>query len=436
MSWVIIGALGLVALPVFGPGLVKSAANDAQRIGLVGLYITAWTVPVSIALDPSGTSQWTTQATQGGMLLAACVGGLAVLGAFQHRGGARGNWGGSLLVLYMTLVTISGLVNGAAFQLRLLAIPTLTFAVVTAQFDVRRLTLHLRYITRGVIFGSLAYAWLDYTAVDFIDNQRTLNGFTQLAGLTPHPNALGPLAALAIAVELAPASRRRGLVGMVSLAAAVTACLLAQSRAGWICAVMVLALSVLAAVNSRPLTHAVAFFSVLGGVLWLGYRSATVFPGHPIVEVDPNSLLSGRLDVWQIALRPFFANPVIGAGTEAFGEEFRAANGIYGAVTGQAHNQILQVLAETGVTGLILFVVLAWVWWTAAFRSVRAGVWLPLIALVLVSADGLIEAPLRLVLIPDTFLVFATAALLRSRPSATSASEPVAEPALVRAVRP
>lgn len=67
---------------------------------------------------------------------------------------------------------------------------------------------------------------------------------------------------------------------------------------------------------------------------------------------------SGRLHFWAIALKIFFANPLIGAGLDAFGVAFTRYdtwNGMFRVE--QAHNDYLQILAEAGVVGLVCLAV-------------------------------------------------------------------------------
>lgn len=63
---------------------------------------------------------------------------------------------------------------------------------------------------------------------------------------------------------------------------------------------------------------------------------------------------SGRMHFWSIALKIFLANPVIGAGFDAFGVAFTQYdtwNGYFRVE--QAHNDYLQVLADAGVSGFV-----------------------------------------------------------------------------------
>ena len=78
---------------------------------------------------------------------------------------------------------------------------------------------------------------------------------------------------------------------------------------------------------------------------------------------DPGSdPTSGRLHFWAIALKIFGANPILGAGLDAFGAAFPKYdtwNGMFRIE--QAHNDYLQMLADAGILGfacLVAFVVL------------------------------------------------------------------------------
>ncbi|MBP9663307.1 MAG: O-antigen ligase family protein [Pyrinomonadaceae bacterium] len=62
---------------------------------------------------------------------------------------------------------------------------------------------------------------------------------------------------------------------------------------------------------------------------------------------------SGRLHFWSIALKIFFAHPLIGAGLDAFGVAFTRYdtwNGMFRV--DQAHNDYLQILSEAGAVGI------------------------------------------------------------------------------------
>ncbi len=61
---------------------------------------------------------------------------------------------------------------------------------------------------------------------------------------------------------------------------------------------------------------------------------------------------TGRSHFWQVAIKIFFAHPILGAGLDAFGTDFThfdTWNGNYRVE--QAHNDYLQILADAGILG-------------------------------------------------------------------------------------
>lgn len=409
---------------ILGPVLLRSAQRNGEVLSLIGLYLAGLVTPLGILIDPSAatvsadvveTSVWVDRVNQLAIVLSLAVGFAALVGLLGRRG--RPQAIAVTLVGYLLVVAFSGLLNGP-FEVRFIALPMLALAVAAASLERRHLTTHLRYITRATTISSLWLLATSYEQVVFTENGRQLLGFDQLSGATTHPNVLGPLAAFALAIELAPGVRRRSALGIT---AAVTVCALAQSRAGWICALVVLLVWLTSSRRRRAPLGVLSYVGGLTAIVWLAVRSYIAGPLFPISFDD---VLTGREQVWQLALLPFHESPIIGGGPDVFGEEFRATHGQFGAVVGQAHNQVLETMAEAGLLGLAAFLVLALVWLSAARHQWRDGAWLPLAALLMLAVDGLVESPLRLVLLPPTFMVFAAAALLRSHSDSPVQAEP------------
>ena len=86
---------------------------------------------------------------------------------------------------------------------------------------------------------------------------------------------------------------------------------------------------------------------------------------------------SGRLHFWSVAWQVFTANPIIGAGMDAFGvafSQFDTQNGFYRVE--QAHNDYLQILADGGIVGFAIvaaFIVLLFRKGAAALVGSEAG---------------------------------------------------------------
>lgn len=89
---------------------------------------------------------------------------------------------------------------------------------------------------------------------------------------------------------------------------------------------------------------------VLGSAFYLGGGEGLLRGiGAGQGEVD---VTSGRGHFWTIALKIFMANPIIGAGLDAFGIAFTRYDTWHGLYrVEQAHNDYLQILADAGILG-------------------------------------------------------------------------------------
>lgn len=386
---------------LLGPAVIRSARDASQTISIAGLYLVAIIPAAAVAAGVFSASLHDRVSQVGTALLAVLI-GFGVLGSLSGHGSNVRPLALAITTYALALLLSTTLQTGLDRNVTLFT--GLAVVLTRASIPLPNLTLHLRWALRLVTVSSLALLVVAPGAVLFTANGRTLFGFAQLAGSTPHPNVLAPLAAFAVAVELASATRRRSLLG---ISAAVGCVLLAQSNAGYVG----LALVVLTAVLSRPrLPPVVVGIAVLGGA-----ATAAVYlvdPGTVHVGLDTNGL-NGRTRIWQIALGVFNDHRFAGAGSQALNEEFR--NGLtsrYAVLAGQAHNQVLETMAELGLLGLLLiafFIVTALV---ASRQTWRRGSWLPTAGLAVLLGDFAVEAPLRSGLTGQTLLVFGVVALL------------------------
>ncbi len=180
--------------------------------------------------------------------------------------------------------------------------------------------------------------------------------------------------------------RRFRLGGWLVAAAAVgVVVVLAGSRASWITYGLVLVLSGWRLLGWKRLLGVFAF-----GVLALAVLDQTSPQVHDrlartahIVSADVEGLdsaLSGRTRIWRAALCMVGEHPLNGVGARGFREAFPACDPQPGRTTSwgegpalHAHQLLLEVLAETGAFGLLLWLAgaaLAWRAWAVA--DVRA----------------------------------------------------------------
>jgi O-antigen ligase len=188
---------------------------------------------------------------------------------------------------------------------------------------------------------------------------------------------LGPTLAVLSPFALWVARERwqtRGLsAGLLLLLGPV---LLSGSRAAWLCFALV-ALVFLWREAGSPLRFLVAcamaavVLLAAGGIAWKTsarfdarmQRTLAVLGGH---EQDLNEAMTGRLDIWQNSLAMMAAHPVTGVGVRDFRyayPQFAPANDHFmvaencgdGVGACHPHQLLLEILTETGVVGLLLW---------------------------------------------------------------------------------
>jgi len=192
---------------------------------------------------------------------------------------------------------------------------------------------------------------------------------------------LGPVLASLSPFLLFAAGRRWGAPGWGAAAMMVgVVIILAGSRASWITFALVVLLSGRELIGGRK-----TLVVLLAGVLALGGLSVGVpevgqrvlmtskaLAGH-ISDVD--SALSGRVRIWSAALCMIAEHPITGVGTRGFRSAFAHCDPApeQAPMWGEgpalhAHQIVLEILSETGVIGLILWLsaaAMAWQAWRA-----------------------------------------------------------------------
>jgi O-antigen ligase len=168
--------------------------------------------------------------------------------------------------------------------------------------------------------------------------------------------------------------QRRGLiVGLLLLLGPV---LLSGSRAAWLCFALVVLVFLWREAGS-PLRFIVAcalaamVLLAAGGIAWKTsarfdarmQRTLAVLGGH---EQDLNEAMTGRLDIWHNSLAMIAAHPLTGVGVRDFRyayPQFAPANDHFmvaencgdGVGACHPHQLVLEILSETGIVGLLLW---------------------------------------------------------------------------------
>ncbi|MFC6839474.1 O-antigen ligase family protein [Xanthomonas theicola] len=182
------------------------------------------------------------------------------------------------------------------------------------------------------------------------------------------------------------AARRGGVWGWLLAAAAVGVVLvLAGSRASWITYALLLALSGWRLLGARKLLALAVAAVLVAGVLGTlspqvrdrFERTSRALSGHP---ADLNAALTGRAQIWTAAWCMIRAHPLNGVGVRGFREAYPSCDpdpthaGEWGREPAfHAHQIVLEVLSETGVIGLLLWLAGAAQAWRAwRYASPRA----------------------------------------------------------------
>lgn len=181
------------------------------------------------------------------------------------------------------------------------------------------------------------------------------------------------------------------LVGAVVIGSVI---LLAGARAAWLMYALVLAVSGWRALRSKAQLAAVLGIGLLVAVA--GFAWSPQFRGRIersvalVTHLDADTASSGRMSLWRTAGAIALHHPVNGVGVRGFRlayPHYAAADDFFvskGETALHAHQIVLEILTETGLAGLLLWllgVVLAWRAWTWAPPAARERARVPALAL-------------------------------------------------------
>ena len=194
------------------------------------------------------------------------------------------------------------------------------------------------------------------------------------------------------------AHRRLGRLGWLLAAVALgTVILLAGSRASWLTYGLVLLWTGWRLLGWQRLLGVFLFGALaLGFAAWVSpplaermQRSTAVLAGN---EAGVDHALSGRTRIWSAAICMVGQHPVNGVGARGFREAFPACDADAGQLAAwgegpalHAHQLLLEVLSETGLLGLLLWLAgaaLAWRAWRYADEAAREAARPAMLALV------------------------------------------------------
>ena len=258
------------------------------------------------------------------------------------------------------------------------------------------------------IAGSCAAA----LALPSVTVQENYDGFIpgmsiRFWGLASNPNAMGPLSVVFLLL-IAHSPFRSRLLQIASIAMGLATLILPQSKTAWIAAMVAFGLwwwhrSVKVPAAMRKSAKAPPSWHNFAGPILFGMAGLAVIAGIAIVNAFDSQFatlnnerqltsLTGRTEIWEIAINAWKANPLFGYGSSIWGDEFRQSIGNNAAVS--AHSQFMQALSEGGAIGLLALLLYFFMLWRCAYTANDAtgGLSLALFSIILIRS--ITETPL------------------------------------------
>ncbi len=221
---------------------------------------------------------------------------------------------------------------------------------------------------------------------------------TRLIGVAPASNYLAMFAATLFFAELARPRLSHATVNWWWSGAALATCAWAQGRTAYLAVVIVALFALRPSGLRRRWDH--ARLALLGALAILSVVAPAVvassFLGR---DASLETLLTGRVAVWKVAIRAIHGHWALGYGPDAFGATFwrHYSTGVAGQTYANAHNQWLDVTVGYGVASTALLAVLLASLFALAWRvrTVADGpAWM---ALALLLSQFPFGTPLRLI---------------------------------------
>jgi O-antigen ligase len=282
--------------------------------------------------------------------------------------------------------------------------------------------------------------------LDLQYDQGLLPGVPRFGGLAPHPVTLGLFAqALLLCLWARPFDKRWLTVFAWILGLGVL--FLAQSKTAWIafvlCSLAMLAVRHGASVWRRigdpregtfGIAMCMAFMLAVAALLGLVLFSDLPEKMSTFRDTGEGAQLmsmTGRDQIWAIALQEWHASPIFGYGPTLWDDEFRASIRMPNATSG--HNQFMDTLARSGTIGAIALVVYAAVLLVLSIRAARKTGGLSIALFIALALRSVSEVPFIMLgygteLLTHLLLIITLASA--SAPRAARTPAPSHEPAL------
>ena len=311
----------------------------------------------------------------------------------------------TMLAYYLGTILIQAVASDEpGFFLRSLYVPVVLAAVYYQRpVDMAPVFGAARLVILTLMLASLGGIWLKPDFVVHRPDPGVIPGIDwRLYGLTPHANAIGPIALLGLVIELHSPARWKALRWLTAISCAAVL-LLAQSKTTW----ATMPLMVLFVGMPLMLARAAASGDVAGRfrrtvlaltgailVVVVLAALAAVFDVVGFVEHRSDLVsLTGRTAIWDITLRAWRENVLFGYGPAIWGADRQREFHMF--YVGHAHNQIVQTLGEAGLVGLALLLLYLLALSLAALRNFVPSRGITLLLLMLMLVRWITEAPMR-----------------------------------------
>lgn len=244
------------------------------------------------------------------------------------------------------------------------------------------------------------------------DYQGLIPGLTlRYAGLSAHPNSLGPLV-IVFLLCLWMKPFQANFLNRFAWAIGLASILLAQSKTSWVA--FFLCMSCVGYYKYREQlrlkinnnNYFVITTSLLAGTMFaLCIPLLVAMFGSDLIATKLSAFfntrqgadlltLTGRDEIWEAAIREWRANPMFGYGLTIWNDAHRAQTGLVHAF--HAHNQFFQTLSSTGLVGVFGLTVYALTLTYYSFKASRSSQGLTLALLLMLLIRSISEAPMTI----------------------------------------
>jgi len=221
----------------------------------------------------------------------------------------------------------------------------------------------------------------------------------RLFGTESHPNGLGAIALASLI--LMRFLRKKSIWLAIHKLATIIVIILAQSKTIWFAWLFLWLVERVVKKSSikERLLKRIAVSMVFSLFLVTG---ALLFMQHSMINPMFNTLWD-RVNVWEITLQTWLKNPIFGYGPNIWDFEFRQMYNYLWA--GHAHNQLIQILGESGIVGLLSLLIFYLVLSNESSKYAGATNLVTYEFMVLILYRSFTEAPLRNYTIDSGFLI-------------------------------